>query len=36
VLTRFIGSYLFGITATDPWRLAASTPVLLAIALVAA
>jgi len=34
-LTRFIGSYLYGITATDPWTLAASAAVLLAIVLVA-
>jgi putative ABC transport system permease protein len=34
-LTRFIRGYLFGITATDPWTLAASAAVLLAIALVA-
>jgi putative ABC transport system permease protein len=34
-LTRFISGYLYGITATDPWTLAASAAVLLAIALVA-
>ncbi|HXJ37955.1 MAG TPA: FtsX-like permease family protein, partial [Bryobacteraceae bacterium] len=34
-LTRFIGAYLYGITATDPWTLAASAAVLLVIALVA-
>jgi putative ABC transport system permease protein len=34
-LTRVIGAYLYGITATDPWMLAASAAVLLAIALVA-
>jgi len=34
-LTRFIGAYLYGITATDPWTLTASAAVLLAIALVA-
>jgi putative ABC transport system permease protein len=34
-LTRFIAGYLFGITPTDPWTLAASTVLLLAIALVA-
>jgi len=34
-LTRFIASYLYGITATDPWTLVAAAVLLLAIALVA-
>jgi putative ABC transport system permease protein len=34
-LTRLISGYLYGITATDPWTLAASAGVLLAIAFVA-
>jgi ABC-type antimicrobial peptide transport system permease subunit len=34
-IARFIGGYLYGITATDQWTLAASAAVLLAIALVA-
>ena len=34
-LTRFIAGYLYEITATDPWTLAASAALLLAIALAA-
>jgi ABC-type antimicrobial peptide transport system permease subunit len=34
-LTRFIGNYLYGVTATDPMTLAASVVILLVVALIA-
>jgi ABC-type antimicrobial peptide transport system permease subunit len=35
VLTRFIGNYLYGVTATDPNTFAASAVILLATAFIA-